>query len=408
LISSSPYSPRRVRAPSTKWGNSSFDGGSFKPSSSYADLLSIRTANARTSARTSANDNSVSVVTAATLAQASRAAIKQRARSRRKVGRPTMQDSCAFHQDLNATQVNDVLQYQDQCVQRGIRKASKPKDNKCKMLFVAGAPVAAAASNGASLRRTSVLAHGTLASLKGNAPTIQSSSQFSNSYTKFVPSTARKIEEHLCAAGEERDLNVMAKGRREGRMKRGCNVRPILCGFRCLAIKRRNVEKERRRDIYAITNEATSLERVKWKKFYEDTHAVERCEGETRRWSTAEERPFRLVSADKNLRVGRTEKEEERKLQEAEAIDGREVKRRRRSQQKSFCPPSRTIVYTTSPILGGERRLSGPEGREMKRAAKETRVKAGDPGEHGGAEVSGKLNLAQDVTAPGNTGASVR
>jgi len=29
-------------------------------------------------------------------------------------------------------------------------------------------------------------------------------------------------------------------------------------------------------------------------------------------------------------------------------------------------------------------------------------------GEHGGAEVSGKLNLAQDVTAPGNTGASVR
>ncbi|EGI62065.1 hypothetical protein G5I_09645 [Acromyrmex echinatior] len=153
-------------------------------------------------------------------------------------------------------------------------------------------------------------------------------------------------------------------------------------------------------------------------------HAMKRCGGETRRWST-EERPFRLVSADKNLRVGRTEKEEERKLQEAEAIDGREVKRRHRSQQKSFCPPSRTIVYTTSPILGGERRLSGAEGREMKRAAKETRVRAGDPGrvvvvvagnenggtawgEHGGAEVSGKLNLAQDVTAPGNTGVSVR
>ncbi|KYM91207.1 hypothetical protein ALC53_01619 [Atta colombica] len=79
----------------------------------------------------------------------------------------------------------------------------------------------AAASNGASLRRTPVLAHGTLASLKGNAPTIQSSSQFSNSYTKFVARTACKIKEYLCAAGEERDLNVMAKGRREGRMKRG-------------------------------------------------------------------------------------------------------------------------------------------------------------------------------------------
>lgn len=71
----------------------------------------------------------------------------------------------------------------------------------------------------------------------------------------------------------------------------------------------------------------------------------------------------------------------------------------------------------------------------MKRAAKETRVRAGDyeggGGDGGGggggwwlpatrergngmerargrAEVSGKLNLAQDVTAPGNTGASVR
>lgn len=32
----------------------------------------------------------------------------------------------------------------------------------------------------------------------------------------------------------------------------------------------------------------------------------------------------------------------------------------------------------------------------------------GRNGEYGGAEVSGKLNLAQDVTAPGNTGASVR
>ncbi|KYN13937.1 hypothetical protein ALC57_14011, partial [Trachymyrmex cornetzi] len=129
-------------------------------------------------------------------------------------------------------------------------------------------------------------------------------------------------------------------------------------------------------------------------------HAVKRG-GETRRWSTAEERPFRLVSADKNLRVRRTEKEEERKLQEAEAIGGREVRRRRRNQQKSFCPPSRTIVYTTSPILGGERRLVAV-------------VVAGNEnggtawGEHGGAEVSGKLNLAQDVTAPGNTGASAR
>jgi len=52
---------------------------------------------------------------------------------------------------------------------------------------------------------------------------------------------------------------------------------------------------------------------------------VEHCGDETRRWSTAEERPFRLVSVDKNLRVGRTEKEEKRKLQEAEAIGGREV-----------------------------------------------------------------------------------
>lgn len=49
---------------------------------------------------------------------------------------------------------------------------------------------------------------------------------------------------------------------------------------------------------------------------------MERCEGETRRWSTAEQRPFRSVSADKNLRVGRTEKEEERKLREAEVIGG--------------------------------------------------------------------------------------
>lgn len=49
-------------------------------------------------------------------------------------------------------------------------------------------------------------------------------------------------------------------------------------------------------------------------------HAVERCEGEMRRWSTAEKRPFRPVSADKNLRAGRTEKEEERKLRQAEAI----------------------------------------------------------------------------------------
>ncbi|KYQ51202.1 hypothetical protein ALC60_09667 [Trachymyrmex zeteki] len=126
-------------------------------------------------------------------------------------------------------------------------------------------------------------------------------------------------------------------------------------------------EKERRRDIYAITNEATSLEKVKWKKFYEGIecdakhvernmrrkgvrgdrmllpvyratvqyvarlgHAVERCRCETRRWSTAEERPFRLVSADKNLTVN------------------------------GGCP--------------------GAEGREMKRAAKETRVRAGDPG----------------------------
>lgn len=51
-------------------------------------------------------------------------------------------------------------------------------------------------------------------------------------------------------------------------------------------------------------------------------YAVEHRGGETRRWSTAEERPFRLVSADKNLRVGRTEKEEERKLREAEVIGG--------------------------------------------------------------------------------------
>lgn len=49
---------------------------------------------------------------------------------------------------------------------------------------------------------------------------------------------------------------------------------------------------------------------------------MECCGGETKRWSTAEERPFRPVSADKNLRVGRTEKEEERKLREAEAIGG--------------------------------------------------------------------------------------
>ncbi|KYM91204.1 hypothetical protein ALC53_01616 [Atta colombica] len=130
-----------------------------------------------------------------------------------------------------------------------------------------------------------------------------------------------------------------------------------------------------------------------------------------RRWSTAEERPFRLVSVDKNLRVGRTEKEEKRKLQEAEAIGGREVAAqkyektalRSTRQQKSFCPPSRTIVYTTSPILGSERRLSGVAvmvtGNENEGTAW---------GEHGGAEVSGKLNLAQDVTAPGNTGASVR
>lgn len=32
----------------------------------------------------------------------------------------------------------------------------------------------------------------------------------------------------------------------------------------------------------------------------------------------------------------------------------------------------------------------------------------GRNGEHGEAEVGGKLNLAQDVTAPGNTGASVQ
>ncbi|KYN07364.1 hypothetical protein ALC62_01566 [Cyphomyrmex costatus] len=64
---------------------------------------------------------------------------------------------------------------------------------------------------------------------------------------------------------------------RIGITEASCNVRPILCGFRCLAIKRRNVkEKERRRDIYAITNEAISLERVKLKKFYEDT-SINRC-----------------------------------------------------------------------------------------------------------------------------------
>jgi len=57
---------------------------------------------------------------------------------------------------------------------------------------------------------------------------------------------------------------------------------------------------------------------------------VECYGGETRRWNTAGERPFQPVSADKNLRVGRTEKEEERKLWEAEAIGGREVGRRRR------------------------------------------------------------------------------
>lgn len=115
-IPSSPYSPLRVRAPSTKWENSSFDGALSSRARPMRTLFSIRTANARTSA----NDNSVfhfvsfltierrcrvasyaqtipsSVVTAVTLAQASRAMIKQRARSRRKVGRPTMQWQSLF------------------------------------------------------------------------------------------------------------------------------------------------------------------------------------------------------------------------------------------------------------------------------------------------------------------------
>jgi len=43
-------------------------------------------------------------------------------------------------------------------------------------------------------------------------------------------------------------------------------------------------------------------------------------------------------------------------------------------------------------------------GREREREKGEK----GQSGERGGAEVGGKLNLAQDVTAPGNTGASVQ
>lgn len=61
---------------------------------------------------------------------------------------------------------------------------------------------------------------------------------------------------------------------------------------------------------------------------------VECCGGETRRWSAAEERPFRSVSADKNLKVERTEKKEGRKLREAEAIGGREVGRRREKRRR--------------------------------------------------------------------------
>lgn len=45
--------------------------------------------------------------------------------------------------------------------------------------------------------RTPVLAHGTLASLMGNAPTIQSSSRFSNFYTKPVSGAKHKPEKHL-------------------------------------------------------------------------------------------------------------------------------------------------------------------------------------------------------------------
>lgn len=51
-------------------------------------------------------------------------------------------------------------------------------------------------------------------------------------------------------------------------------------------------------------------------------------------WSTAEERPFRAVSADKNSRVGRTGKEEERKLREAEAIGAEKRRRRRRRRPR--------------------------------------------------------------------------
>lgn len=47
-------------------------------------------------------------------------------------------------------------------------------------------------------RQVERLAHGTLALLKGNAPTIQSSSQFSNFHTKSVPGTMRKIEKYRC------------------------------------------------------------------------------------------------------------------------------------------------------------------------------------------------------------------
>ncbi|TGZ46698.1 hypothetical protein DBV15_09140 [Temnothorax longispinosus] len=251
-------------------------------------------------------------------------------------------------------------------------------------------------------------------------------------------------------------------------------------------------------------NESADLGHTSWK----------RCGGETRRWSAAEERPFRPVSADKNLRVGRTEKEEERKLREAEAIDGREAGWRRikenekaalrstraKGRVERYCSRKQNLnrtdkenhkfgfeleslveTYLTKtsefnkenklntyvnkswdprhaspteiflPALSNDRLYyltdlngdcwgEGAKGREMKRAAKETRVRAGDLGggggdgdagggggsgwwlpatrergngmererEHGGAEVSGKLNLAQDVTAPGNTGASVR
>jgi len=123
LIPPHPYSPSRVRASSTKWHHSSFE--LFRPELAlHANLFPIRTANPREPrARTTipplrrvVSHHRKKVVrvnmlhadntgwrlqlAAATLARASRAAIKQRAvrRSRRKVSRPAMQRQGLFQE----------------------------------------------------------------------------------------------------------------------------------------------------------------------------------------------------------------------------------------------------------------------------------------------------------------------